>query len=50
VKAVGDKLGVGFLGLGMWPDKSRAELPVMPKGRYEIMLATCRGRLARAST
>ena len=22
----------------MWPDKTRAELPVMPKGRYEIML------------
>ena len=38
VKAVGDKLGVSFLGLGMWPDKTRAELPVMPKGRYEIML------------
>ena len=38
VKAVGEKCGVGFLGLGMWPDKSRAELPVMPKGRYAIML------------
>jgi glutamate--cysteine ligase len=39
VKAVGDKLGVGFLGLGMWPDKTRAELPIMPKGRYAIMLS-----------
>jgi glutamate--cysteine ligase len=38
VKAVGEKLGVGFLGLGMWPDKARADLPVMPKGRYAIML------------
>ena len=38
VKAVGDRLGVGFLGLGMWPDKARADLPVMPKGRYAIML------------
>jgi glutamate--cysteine ligase len=38
VKAVGDKLGLGFLGLGMWPDKRRDELPVMPKGRYAIML------------
>ena len=38
VKAIGDRLGLGFLGLGMWPDKTRAELPVMPKGRYEIML------------
>ena len=39
VKAVGDRLGIGFLGLGMWPDKTRAELPVMPKGRYAIMRA-----------
>ncbi|QGP79744.1 glutamate--cysteine ligase [Sphingobium sp. CAP-1] len=38
VKYVGDMLGLGFLGLGMWPDKSRAELPIMPKGRYDIML------------
>jgi glutamate--cysteine ligase len=38
VKAIGDRLGLGFLGLGMWPDKTRAELPVMPKGRYQIML------------
>jgi glutamate--cysteine ligase len=38
VKEVGDRLGIGFLGLGMWPDKTRAELPVMPKGRYAIML------------
>ena len=38
VKEVGDRLGVGFLGLGMWPDKRRDELPVMPKGRYAIML------------
>jgi glutamate--cysteine ligase len=38
VKAVGEKLGIGFLGLGMWPDKTRSDLPVMPKGRYAIML------------
>jgi glutamate--cysteine ligase len=38
VKAIGEELGVGFLGLGMWPDKARADLPVMPKGRYKIML------------
>ncbi len=37
-KAVGERLGLGFLGLGMWPDKTRAELPVMPKGRYAVML------------
>ncbi|KRA82886.1 glutamate--cysteine ligase [Altererythrobacter sp. Root672] len=38
VKEVGEALGVGYLGLGMWPDKRRDELPIMPKGRYEIML------------
>jgi glutamate--cysteine ligase len=38
VKAVGEKTNTGFLGLGMWPDKTRAELPIMPKGRYGIML------------
>ncbi len=38
VKAAGEKLGLGFLGLGMWPDKRRDELPIMPKGRYDIML------------
>ena len=38
VKEVGEKCGIGFLGLGMWPDKTRAELPIMPKGRYDIML------------
>ena len=37
-KAVGERLGLGFLGVGMWPDKTRAELPIMPKGRYAIML------------
>ncbi len=39
VKAAGERLGLGFLGLGMWPDKTRIELPVMPKGRYAIMRA-----------
>jgi len=38
VKTIGDKLGLGYLGLGLWPDKTRAELPIMPKGRYDIML------------
>jgi len=37
-KMIGDRLGLGFLGLGMWPDKRRDELPVMPKGRYAVML------------
>ncbi|MBX9882926.1 MAG: glutamate--cysteine ligase [Sphingomonas sp.] len=38
VASVGGELGLGFLGLGMWPDKARADLPIMPKGRYAIML------------
>jgi len=38
VKEIGDALGIGFLGLGFWPDKTRADLPIMPKGRYAIML------------
>ena len=38
VKAVGKKTGSGFLGMGMWPDKTRADLPLMPKGRYKIMV------------
>ena len=38
VKQVGERFGVGFLGLGMWPDKTREDLPIMPKGRYDIML------------
>jgi len=38
VKSIGQRTGKGFLGLGMWPDKRRDELPIMPKGRYAIML------------
>jgi len=38
VKEIGERCGVGYLGLGMWPDKTREELPVMPKGRYGIMM------------
>jgi glutamate--cysteine ligase len=38
VTEIGEKLGLGFLGLGLWPDKTRSELPIMPKGRYDIML------------
>ena len=37
VKAIGEKLGLGFLGLGKWPDKRREDLPMMPKQRYQIM-------------
>jgi glutamate--cysteine ligase len=32
-------LGIGFLGIGMTPKWTRAEMPMMPKGRYRIMTA-----------
>jgi len=37
VREVGDNLGIGFLGLGASPLWTRAQTPVMPKGRYAIM-------------
>src|SRR3954447_15896216 len=37
VKEVGDRLGLGFLSLGMSPAWTRAQTPVMPKRRYRIM-------------
>jgi glutamate--cysteine ligase len=37
VREIGDALGIGFLGLGASPTWTRAETPVMPKGRYAIM-------------
>ena len=39
VKAVADALGLGFIGLGFSPLWRRDEVPVMPKGRYDIMRA-----------
>ena len=38
-KIVADELGLGFLGLGFSPIWTRAETPIMPKGRYGIMRA-----------
>jgi glutamate--cysteine ligase len=35
--AVGDKLGIGFLGMGFHPTAKRDEVPWVPKGRYKIM-------------
>jgi glutamate--cysteine ligase len=37
LREVAKPLGIGFLGMGMTPDWTRAEMPVMPKGRYRIM-------------
>lgn len=39
VKTIADRLNLGFLGLGFSPKWTRAEVPVMPKGRYDIMRA-----------
>jgi glutamate--cysteine ligase len=39
VRAVGQELGIGFLGLGFTPVWTREQVPVMPKGRYKIMRA-----------
>src|SRR6201991_621121 len=37
VREIAAPLGIGFLGLGMTPSWSREQMPVMPKGRYNIM-------------
>jgi glutamate--cysteine ligase len=39
VREVAQPLRIGFLGIGMTPSWSRAEMPKMPKGRYRIMTA-----------
>ncbi|MFK5996871.1 MAG: glutamate--cysteine ligase [Rhodobacterales bacterium] len=37
VKAVADRLGVGYIGLGASPDWTQEQVPMMPKGRYRLM-------------
>ena len=37
VRSVADELQLGFLGMGFQPKWTRAEMPWMPKGRYQIM-------------
>ncbi len=39
LREVAAPLGVGFAAIGMSPSWTRAETPVMPKGRYKIMSA-----------
>jgi glutamate--cysteine ligase len=39
VKTVADEIGIGFLGVGFDPISTRAQVPIMPKGRYDIMRA-----------
>jgi glutamate--cysteine ligase len=39
LREVAKPLGIGFLGLGMTPNWTRGDMPMMPKGRYKIMTA-----------
>ncbi|MCF4166514.1 glutamate--cysteine ligase [Zavarzinia compransoris] len=39
VQTVARELGLGFIGLGFAPTWKREDVPVMPKGRYDIMRA-----------
>jgi glutamate--cysteine ligase len=39
VREVAAPLHIGFLGMGVTPSWTRAEVPKMPKGRYKIMTA-----------
>ncbi|XP_022720305.1 glutamate--cysteine ligase, chloroplastic-like isoform X2 [Durio zibethinus] len=36
VKAVAEEIGIGFLGIGFQSKRGIKDIPVMPKGRYEI--------------
>ena len=48
VREVAKPLGIGFLGIGMTPNWTRADMPMMPKGRYKIMTELhAEGRHAR---
>ncbi|MEL6782675.1 MAG: glutamate--cysteine ligase, partial [Pseudomonadota bacterium] len=39
VREIADPLGIAFLGLGASPQWSLPDTPIMPKGRYKIMMA-----------
>jgi glutamate--cysteine ligase len=39
LREIAEPLRVGFLGIGMTPSWTRAQMPRMPKGRYKIMTA-----------
>ena len=49
VRAAADPLNIGFLGLGFQPKTALEDVPMMPKGRYNIMKAYMQkvGRLGR---
>ena len=37
VQTTSEELGIGFLGMGFDPKWAREDIPIMPKGRYQIM-------------
>ncbi|TXG50510.1 hypothetical protein EZV62_023034 [Acer yangbiense] len=37
VKAISEEMGIGFLGIGFQPKWGIKDIPMMPKGRYEIV-------------
>ncbi|RXH77002.1 hypothetical protein DVH24_019890 [Malus domestica] len=37
VKALSEEMGIGFLGIGFQPKWGLKDIPIMPKGRYDIM-------------
>ena len=37
VKEIADEIGAGFIGLGAAPEWTHDQMPMMPKGRYELM-------------
>src|ERR1700751_2136392 len=39
LREVAQPLGIGFISMGMTPEWTRADMPMMPKGRYRIMTA-----------
>jgi glutamate--cysteine ligase len=49
VKEVGEQCGVGYLGLGMWPDKTQS-CRSCPRGAMRSCCGTCRASAAWAST
>jgi glutamate--cysteine ligase len=49
VKSIADAIGVGFIGLGAAPEWSHEEMPLMPKGRYNLMDAYM-GRVGTTGT
>ena len=37
VRSIGDRIGAGFMGIGAAPEWMHEQMPVLPKGRYQLM-------------